>query len=140
MSFFHQLVGHLLFSIQIGMPCVRQDLKVILRGLQMDLSHNLSMRILIISSQWALFESSLLMMFLISSTEKPTSESNFSAVKEKSDGNVLRLPTFYLKSVMNLVSWESGGTQLIFLPFKRVFNKVLQDLTVVSATFALVCF
>ena len=72
------------------MPCIRQDLKIILRGLQMDLSHNLSMRILIISSPWALFESSLL-MFLISSTEKSTSESDFSVIKGKSDGNVLPL-------------------------------------------------
>ena len=83
----------------------------------MDLSHNLSMRILIISSPWALFESSLL-MFLISSTEKSTSESDFSVIKGKSDGNVLPLSInehcfakkefnislFSLKSVINLLS------------------------------------
>ena len=73
------------------MPCVRPDLKIILRGLQMDISHNLSMQILIISSPWALFESSLLVMFLISSTEKSASESDFSGIKGKGDSNVLPL-------------------------------------------------
>ena len=70
-------------------PYARQDLKIILRDLQMGLSHNLSMRILIISSRWASFESSLLILFLISSVEKPASETDLSVIKEKSDCNVL---------------------------------------------------
>ena len=37
------------------MTCVRQDLKIILRGLERDLSHDLSMRILIISSPQAIY-------------------------------------------------------------------------------------
>ena len=83
----------------------------------MALSHNLSKRILIISSSLALFESSLL-MFLISSTEKSASESDLFMIKGKSDGNVLQLSInehcfakkelkislFSLKSVMNLSS------------------------------------
>ena len=115
---------------------IREDLKIILRGLQMDLSHNLSMRILIISSPWTLFESSLLIMFLISSTEKSIFAGYFSLIKGKSDGNVLPLAInehcfakkelkvllFSLKSVINLLSWKSGGIQGIFVPFKRVFN------------------
>ena len=36
-------------------PCVRQDLKLILTGLQRDLSYDLSMRILIISSPRAIY-------------------------------------------------------------------------------------
>ena len=130
------------------MPCVRQDLKIILRGLQMDLSHNLSMRILILSSPQALFESSLLMMFLISSTEKSTSESDFSVIKGKNHGNVLQLLTnehcitkkelkislFSLKSVINLLPWKSGDIKGIFLPFKRVFNKVKQHLGLVDGS------
>ena len=48
-----------------------------------------SMQILIISSPWALFESSLLIMFLIPSNKKSTSESDFSVIKGKSDGDVL---------------------------------------------------
>ena len=72
-------------------PFVRQVLKIMQRGLQMEVSHNLSIRILITSPPWALFESSLLIMFLIFSTEKSTSESDFSVDKGKSDGNVLPL-------------------------------------------------
>ena len=71
------------------MPCVRQVLEKI-RDLKLDLSHNLSMRILIISSPWTLFESSLLML-LISSIEKSTYETDLSIIKEKSDSNVLPL-------------------------------------------------
>lgn len=51
------------------MPCGRQDLKIISRGLQIDLSHNLSLRMPILSSPRAFFESSLLIMFLVSSIE-----------------------------------------------------------------------
>ena len=36
------------FSVCWKSICVRQDFKIILRGLQMNLSHNLSMQILII--------------------------------------------------------------------------------------------
>ena len=120
------------------MSCVRQDLKIILRGLQMESSHNSSMRILVISSPWALFESSLLIMFMISSTEKAPSESDFSVIKGKSDGNVFllsinkhcfakkewKISLFSVKSVVNLLSWKSCGIQEIFQSFKRVFNRV----------------
>ena len=120
------------------MPSVKQDLKIILSGLRMDLSHNFNMRILIISSPWALFESSLLIMFLISFTEESTPESDFFVIKGKSDGNVLPLSTnehcftkkefkilfLSLKSVTNLLSWKYGGIQGIFLPSKRVFHRV----------------
>ena len=106
------------------MSSVRHDLKIVLRGLQMELSHNLNMPILIISSPWALFESSLL-MFLISSTEKSTSNSDLSVIKGKSGGNVLPLSInehcfvkkelkillFSLNLVINLLSWISGGIQ-----------------------------
>ena len=120
------------------MPCIRQDLKTMLSGLKKDLSHNSSMQVLIIPSPWALFESSLLIMFLISSTEKLTSERDFSVIKVKSHSNVLpllinehcftkkefKISLFSMKSVINLLSWKSGGIQWIFLPFKRVFTKV----------------
>ena len=124
------------------MSCVRQDLKIILRGLQMDLSHNLSMRILIISSPWTLFESSLLIMFLISSNQKSTLESDFYVINGKSGSNALwfavnehcfekkelKVLLFSFKSVIKLLSWKSGGIQGIFLPFKRVFNRLQQHL------------
>ena len=73
------------------MPCVRQDLRITLRGLQMDLLHSLSKWILIISSRWALFESSLLVIPLLSSTEKSICESGVSVIKGKKEGNVLPL-------------------------------------------------
>ena len=125
-----------------------QNLKIILRGLQMELSHNLSMRILIISLPWSLFESSLLIMFLISSTKKSTSEDDFFGIKGKSDGIVLllsinkhcfakkelKISLFSLKSVINLLSWKSGGIQGIFLPFKRVFNRVQKHLGLVGGS------
>ena len=57
----------------------------------MNLSHNSSMRILIISPPSALFESNLLIMFLIFSIKKSTSESDLSVIKGKSDGNLLSL-------------------------------------------------
>ena len=109
------------------MPCVRQDLKIILRDLQMDLSHNWSKKILILLSLWALFESGLLI--LICSTKKSTSESDFSVIKGKSDSNVLPLSInelcfpkkelkillFSLKSVINLLSCKCGAIQGIIL-------------------------
>ena len=95
----------------------------------MDLSHNLGMRIMITLSAWALFESNFLIMFLISSAEKSTSESDFSVIKGKRDGNVLPLSInveyqiikycfakkelkillFSLNPMINLLSWKSGG-------------------------------
>ena len=126
------------FPFKWGMSCIRQNLKMILRSLKMDLSNNLSMWILIISSPYALFRSSLLMMFLIPYIENSTSESDFSVIKGKSDGNVLplsinehcfakkelKISLFSLTSMINLLSWKSGVIHGIFLPFKRVFNKV----------------
>ena len=88
--FFCELVRNLLFFHSDGkIPCVRQVLEKI-RDLKLDLSHNLSIRVLTISSTWTLFESSLLML-LISSIEKSTYESDLSIIKEKSDSNVLPL-------------------------------------------------
>ena len=76
-------------------------------------------------------------MFLISSIEKSTSDSDFSVIKGKSDGNVLplsinehcfakelKISLFSLKSVIMLLSGKVGGIQEIFLPFERVFDKV----------------
>ena len=77
------------------MPCARQNLKIILRALEIDLSHNLSIRILIISWPWAymslyyheLILSSLLTTFLTFSIEKSTSKSDLSLFREKYDEN-----------------------------------------------------
>ena len=70
--------------------CVRQDLKIILRDFQVDLTHNVIMQILIVkSSPPASAESSLLIIFLISSIEKVTSESGLSVFRGKSEANVL---------------------------------------------------
>ena len=129
---FYELVQQLLFFHSYGKMRVRQDLKIILRCLQMDLSHNVSMQILTISSPWALFKSSFL-VFFISSIEKWTSESDFSIVKGNSDGNLLPLSInehcfakkglkiwlFSLKSVINLlfarlVSWRIKNTEAEF--------------------------
>ena len=52
------------------MSCVRRYWTIIVRGLRMDFSYNLGMRIMIMSSLWALFETNLLIIFLISSIEK----------------------------------------------------------------------
>ena len=71
-------------------PCARQDLKIILRGFQVDLTHNLIMQILIVkSSPPTSAESSLLIIFLISSIEKVASESDLSVFRGKSEANVL---------------------------------------------------
>ena len=68
--------------------CEKRDLKKILRGVQMDISHNLIMWILIISPPWVLSKSSLLMMFLIPFIEKSTFECGFTVTKGKSDVNI----------------------------------------------------
>ena len=82
----------LFFHSDIKMLCVRQNLKIIWRGLKIHLLHNLSIGTLIISSP-ALFESILLTLFLISSAEKSKSESYRCWIKPwikgKSDGNVI---------------------------------------------------
>ena len=122
---FCELVRHRLFPFLGKLPCVKQDLKIILRGLQMDLSLNLSMWILIISQPWALFGKNLLIMFSILSTKKSTSESNFSVIKGKVaivysylsinehcfTKKELKISLFSLKSVIYLLSWK------MFLPF-----------------------
>ena len=120
------------------MSCVRQNMKIILKGLQMDVSNNLSMRILIISPLWALFESSFLIMSLISSIGKSTYESDLFVIKGKSDSNILsfsinehclakkkfKISFFSLKPAMNLLLWKSGWIQRIL--FKRAFNRAFR--------------
>ena len=101
----------------------------------MDLSNNFSMRILIISSPWALFDSSLLIIFLRSSIENSTSESDLSVIKGKSDNNVLPLSinkhcfakkdfVLFFEVSDNLLLWKSGDVEGIFLPFKIIFYRV----------------
>ena len=68
----------LFFHFDGKMPYIGQYLQIILK------SH-------IISSQWALFESTLLMTLLRSSTKKSASKYHFFMIKGKSDGNVLPL-------------------------------------------------
>ena len=84
-----------------------------------------------------------MIMFLISSTKKSTSESDLSVIKGKSDGKILplainghcfakkelKIPLFSLKSVINLLSWESGGIQGIFLNFLHnvLWNNVIKS-------------
>ena len=102
----------------------------------MDLSRNLSMPILIISSPRTLFESSLLIMFLISSTKKSTSENDISLIKGKGDSTVLPLsinehrfvrkelkisPFFEVsdRSIIVKKWWYTGN----FLQFIRVYDR-----------------
>ena len=56
-----------------------------------------------------------MMMFLISSTEKSTSESDFSVIKGKSDGNVLPL---------SINEHYFAKKEFLIKSNKRVFNKV----------------
>ena len=51
-------------------PLSKQDWKINFRSLQMEVSHILIIRVLIISCSWALFESRFLIIFRISSVEK----------------------------------------------------------------------
>ena len=81
-------------------------------------------------------------MFLISSNQKSTLESDFYVIKGKSGSNALwfavnehcfekkelKVSLFSFKSVIKLLSWKSGGIQGIFVPFKRVFNRLQQHL------------
>ena len=97
-------------------PCVRQVLEKI-KDLKLDLSDNLSIRILIISSTWTLFESSLLML-LISSIEKSTYEKDLSIIKEKSDSNVLPLSFnehCFVKKELRFRSFLWSQTQIFYL-------------------------
>ena len=135
-----------LFYSDEEMPCVRRYWKIILRGLPMDFWCNLGMGILIITSLWALLETNLLIMFLISSIEKSTAESDLYVTKGKIDGNVLllliyehcfakkdlKISLFSLKSAINLLSWKNGGINWIFLAFKTVCNRVQQHLGLVD--------
>ena len=57
----------------------------------MGLSLNLNMQILVTLSPWVLFDSSLRVIFLISSIKTSKSESDLFVIKEKSEGNVLPL-------------------------------------------------
>ena len=103
-------------------PRVRQDLKIILWGLQMDLSHNLSTQMLIISSLWVLFESSFLIMFLISSERffcDQTKEWRYVlqlSINEHSFTKNVSL--FSLKSMKKLLSWKSGSIREFFYHLK----------------------
>lgn len=101
-------------------------------GWQIYTSHNLRMRIPIISSAWVLFELNLLIMFLIPSIQ--ISKCNFSVIKGKGDDYVLPLSinehcfaktdlkvlVFSFKSVINLSRWNTGN----FFTIKRALNKV----------------
>ena len=99
-------------------PRVRQDLKIILWGL----SHNLSIQILIISSLWDLFESSFLIMFLISSERffcDQTKEWRYvlpSSINEHSFTKNVSL--FSLKSMKKLLSWKNGSIREFFYHLK----------------------
>lgn len=57
----------------------------------MGLSLNLNMQILVTLSPWVLFDSSLRVIFLISSIKTSKSESDLFVIKEKSERNVLPL-------------------------------------------------
>ena len=84
----------LLFSILMGKYLVSDKIwrrLQIFRGLQMGLSLNLNMQILVILSPWVLFDPSLRIMFLISSIKTSKSESDLFVIKGKSEGNVLPL-------------------------------------------------
>ena len=121
--------------IGVTLAFFHSDLKIISRGLQVDIWNNISMGIMIILSSWASFESSLVITFVISFMEKSSSNSDLSVMKGKSEDNVLPLSInerclakeelkillFSLKSVINLFSRKSGR---FFLPFKNFFNRV----------------
>ena len=117
-------------------PLSKQDWKINFRGLQIEVSHILIIRILIISCPWALFGSRFLIIFRISSVEKSIVDRDSCVFLVRVTGSSLLLLTiehwlakkllkilaFSLKSVTNLSWCSSGGMQGIFLLFRKVFN------------------
>ena len=128
---------HLLFFHSMGnFPLSKQDWKINLRGLQIEVSHILVIQILIISCPWDLFGLRFLILFRISSVGKSIVDKDSCVFSVRITGSSLLLLTIEywlakkllkilassLKSVTDLSWCSSGGMQGIFLPFRKVFN------------------
>ena len=136
-AFFHSIGNFPLFI---------QDWKINFRGLQIEVSHILIIRILIISRPWALFGSRFLIIFRISSNKKFIVDRDsrvflffvfcccfffvrvagslllFLTIKHWLVKKLLKILAFSLKLVTNLSWRNSGDVQRIYLFFRKVLN------------------
>ena len=107
------------FHSVVNFPLSKKDWKINIRGLQIEISHILIVRILIISCTWALFGSRFLIIFRISSAEKVIADRDlhvffflrvagksllFVTIEHWPANKLLKILAFSLKSVANL-SW-----------------------------------
>ena len=109
---------------------------IIERGLHKEGPHSFNIRILIVSWPWALLGFRLFIIFIVFSFDIWTLLRRFSVRNSKLFGssllvfsseywsakNVLKSSAFSLKSIKNLLLWNTGGMHGIFLSFKNVFN------------------
>ena len=117
-------------------PVSRHDVKIVCKGLQTALLHNLNIQIL--SWSWALLGCNFRITFKISFSENLTVLKHV-LVCGKSWGGIwlsffkrehnlakwkLKISLFTWKSVTNLSSWSKGDIQGIFLPLKKRFRIV----------------
>ena len=117
-------------------PVSRHDVKITCKGLQIALSLNLSIRILILSWPWALLGPNFQITFKISFSENLTVLKHV-FVRGKGWGGTrlsffkrehylgkweLKISFFTWKSVTNLSSWSMGGYARNFLSFKNVLE------------------
>ena len=124
------------FHSEGNVPISRQDLKISSKGGKIDSPHNFSIRILIMSCPWALFGSrffiilaislqvtgihqSVLVVFYVQSRMNFTCIAYHSALLSK---KLLSSSALSIKFKMNLLLWNSGGMQGIFLLMRNVFK------------------
>ena len=114
----------------------KHRLKIIFRGLQIELLQSFSILILIWSWPWALLGSKFWINFSISSSEKVTDDKRLCVkyssflgsslllfIKEHwSAKNELKRSAFFLKSITNSFLWYSGGMIGIFLIIQEDFE------------------
>ena len=124
-AFFHS-IGNFIW--------LKHDLKIFEKGLHKEGPHSFNIWILIISWPWAFWESRLFIVFIMFSFDNWTLLRRFSvrnflvaryyflAVNIALQKNVLKSSAFSLKSITNLLLWNTGGMHGIFLSFKNIFN------------------
>ena len=129
-------VKRCLFPVDWENPVSRQVVKIICKGLQLTLSLNLSIRIIILSWPWALFGSNFRINFKISFSENLTVLKHV-FVCGKSWGGIWlsffkrehclakwesKIWLFIWKSVTNLSSWSMGVYKEFFYRWKNVLE------------------
>ena len=124
------------FHTEGNVPLSRQDLKLNSKGGKVESPHNFSIHILIMSCPWALSGSRLFIILAISALVIGIDESvlivfmlslagisiALSIKVHCWDKKLLNTSTLSLKFEMNLLLWNSGGMQGIFLLIRNVLK------------------